>query len=177
MKVKIYNFRYQNTAQKIALNIMNFVATIAFPVILCWIIFIIMALCGVLHYLTMELCLVFLGISAVIGLIFAFNYAFGFKGVIIYDSYIEIINRNIVLNNPKIKINYSDIACTYNSYQNIRANRRKINKTFFVGDPTNYVEITLYGGKQFCFAVENQKEFVDEIISRVSEIKGKENEK
>lgn len=169
MKIKIYNYRFQNTAQKIFIGIMNFTVNLAFPIILCWAIFFIMALCGVLHYLTMELCYVFLGISAVIGMIFALSYAFGFKGVILYDSYIEITNRTLVGTKPKIKIDYSDIVCIYNSYQDIRLNRRKINKSSFVGDPTNYVEITLYGGKQFCFAVYNQKEFVDEVISRVNE--------
>lgn len=65
MKIKMYNFRYQNSIQKITKEIIDFVANFAYPIILCWVAMFVMALCGVLHYLTMELCLIFLGVSAV----------------------------------------------------------------------------------------------------------------
>lgn len=70
-------------------------------------------------------------------------------------------------NKPKIKIDYSDVSSVYNSSYNIRYDRRKARKTFIAGDYSYYVELTLKGGKQFCFSVEEQKEFVDELIFRV----------
>ena len=173
MKIKMYNFRYQNPAQKFTLAIMNFVSNFAYPIILCWIVIFVMALCGVLHYLTMELCLLLLGISAVFGLIFALKYTFGYKGVILYDTYMEIIMNSIVGHKPKIVIQYAEIASVYNSNYNLRYDRKKARRSFLVGDYSYYVELILNGGKEFCFSTEKQQELTEELIFRVNCMKDK----
>lgn len=83
----------------------------------------------------------------------------------------EIITNNIVGKKPKIIIKYQEISSTYNSTYDIRYDKRKMRKAFLVGDYSYYVELILYGGKQFCFSVESQQEFVDELIFRISEMK------
>lgn len=173
MNIKMYNFRYPNSAQKFTISLMNFVSNFAYPIIFCWIVFIIMALCGVLHYLSIELCLVFLGISAVLGLIFALRYTFSYKGVILYDTYMEIITNNIVGHKSKITIQYTEIASVYNSNYNLRYDRKKARRSFLAGDQSYYVELTLKGGKEFCFSTENQQELTEELIFRIDSLKNK----
>lgn len=61
---------------------------------------------------------------------------------------------------------YSDIASVFNNTYNLRYNRKKARKTFIAGDLSDYIELTLKGGKQFCFSVYNQTEFLDELLKR-----------
>lgn len=128
-----------------------------------------MSICGVGKYLSIEMWMVLLGISVVLGIISVIKYFCSYKGVILYDTYLEIATHTFgfAKNKPKIKIDYSDVSSVYNSSYNIRYDRRKARKTFIAGDYSYYVELTLKGGKQFCFSVEEQKEFVDELIFRV----------
>lgn len=56
---------------------------------------------------------------------------------------------------------------------NLRYDRRKARKSFIVGDYTDYVELTLIGGKQFCFSVDNQDDFLNELLLRRNAINEK----
>lgn len=128
-----------------------------------------MGLCGISKHFSVELMMVLLVLSIIIGLFFAIKFCFCFKGVILYDSYLEITTQTLGLgkNKPQYRINYSDIASVFNSTYNLRYDRKKARKTFIAGDFSNYVELTLKGGKQFCFSVDKQIEFIDELLSRV----------
>ena len=66
----------------------------------------------------------------------------------------------------KIIIRYDDISSVFQNTYNLRYSRKKARKTFIAGDYQDYVELTLKGGKQFCFSVENQKEFIEELKKR-----------
>ena len=44
-----------------------------------------------------------------------------------------------------------------------------------MGDYTYYTELTIRGGKQFCFSVDNQELFVGELINRVNDYRRKHN--
>lgn len=173
MKAKIYDFKYSNIGHKLAVGFFSFCANLAVPIVTFYIILFAMGLCGIGKYLSIELWLAFFVFSVTLGIILAIRFCFCFKGVILYDSCLEIITQNIGFgkNKPKITINYSDIASVFNSTFNIRYDRRKARKTFIAGDYSNYIELTLKGGKQFCFSVENQKEFLDELILRMNNFK------
>ncbi len=169
MKMKIYYFCHNNSGEKLAGGFFSFFSNLATPIVAFFIIAIAMSLSGILKYFSMELLLILFGISVLIGIFCALKFCFAFKGVILYDSYLEIVTQNLGFgkNKPKIKVNYSDIMSIYNSTFNIRYDRRKARKCFISGDYSCYVELTLNGGKQFCFSVENQEEFIAEVNKRM----------
>jgi len=173
MKTKIYYFRHNDLGEKLAGGFFSFFSNLATPIVAFFIIAFAMALSGILKYFSMELMLILFGVSVLIGVFCALKFCFAFKGVILYDSYLEIVTQNLGFGKekPKIKVNYSDILSIYNSTFNIRYDRRKARKCFIAGDFSYYVELTLNGGKQFCFSVENQEEFVEEVNKRMQECK------
>lgn len=175
MKIKVYEFRYSNYADKLAGGLISFFTNLGVPILAFWIIAFAMSLSGVIKYLNVELMMALLGVSIVLGIIFAFRYCFGFKGIVLYDSYMEITTHafGVARSKPKFEISYSDIASVFNSTFNLRYDRRKARRTFIAGDFSNYVELTLNGGKQFCFSVNNQQEFIQELIFRIDETKNK----
>lgn len=127
-----------------------------------------MGLLGLLKRMPLEFSFVLFSLSIVIGVICAIRYCVCFKGVTLYDSYMEITTQNLGFGKerPKIKIMYSDIASVFNNTYNLRYNRKKARKTFIAGDLSDYIELTLKGGKQFCFSVYDQTEFLDELLKR-----------
>lgn len=111
------------------------------------------------------------GVAVIVGIICTIKYCVGFKGIILYDTYMEITTQILSTgkNKPKFVINYSDIDSVYHSTFNIRYDRRKARKSFIAGDMDDYIELTLKGGKQFCFTVDNQSDFLQEVMNRMSE--------
>lgn len=168
MKVKIYNFKYSNFGDKFSKGFFSFFTNLGVPIVTFYLMAIAMGLCGITKNFSVELMMALLVISILLGLFFAIKFCFCFKGVILYDSYLEITTQTLGVgkNKPKFIINYSDIASVYISNYNLRYDRKKARKTFIAGDFSNYVELTLKGGKQFCFSVEKQKDFVDELLNR-----------
>lgn len=169
MNIKVYHFKYSNFSDRFVNGLFSFCANLATPVVAFIVIAIAMGLCGITKYLTVEFMMVLLAFSVLLGIICAIKYCFGFKGITLYDSYLEITTQNMGLGKekPKIKINYSDVVSVYHSTFNLRYDRKKAKRTFLAGDLTDYVELTLKGGKQFCFTVERQEEFLDEMIHRI----------
>lgn len=169
MKEKIYYFRYSNFFDKFAGGFFSFFTNLGIPIVAFYIIAIAMGLCGITKHFSVELMMVLLVLSILFGLFFAIKFCFGFKGVILYDSYLEITTQTLGIgkNKPKFKINYSDVASVFNSTYNLRYDRRKARRTFIAGDYSNYIELTLKSGKQFCFSVDNQTEFLDELLNRI----------
>lgn len=168
MKPKVYYFRYKNFIDKFLMGLMTFLSNLGIPVILFYAFAAFLGALGILRHFTYELVLELLGLSIVIGVICAIRYCVCFKGVTLYDSYMEITTQNLGFGKerPKIKIMYSDIASVFNNTYNLRYNRKKARKTFIAGDLSDYVELTLKGGKQFCFSVYDQTEFLDELLKR-----------
>lgn len=168
MNIKVYNFKYSNSSDKFANGFFSFFTNLGIPIVTFYIIAIGMSLCGITKHLSVEFMMILLIFSILLGIICAIKYCVGFKGVVLYDSYMEITTQTLGLgkNKPKFKINYSDIASIFNSTYNLRYDRRKATRTFLAGDLSNYVELTLKGGKQFCFSVENQEEFLHELLFR-----------
>ncbi|MCH5315660.1 MAG: hypothetical protein J1E81_07085 [Eubacterium sp.] len=173
MKVKIYTFKYSNFGEKFANGFFSFFTNLAMPIVTFYLIAIGMGISGITKHLSPEIMMALLVLSILLGIIFAVRFICCFKGVVLYDSYLEITTQTLGFgkNRPKYKINYSDIASAFISTYNIRYDRRKARKSFIAGDYSNYVEITLRGGKQFCFTVEDQEEFFEELIQRVNSCK------
>ena len=172
MKTSRYKFRYPNLATRLVKEFLSICTNFGMPIFSFIIISIAMAMCGVIKYLGIEMWMTLLGVAVVLGIILSIKYFCCYKGVILYDTYLEIATHTFGLarSKPKIKINYMDILSIYNSTYNLRYDRRKARNSFLVGDYSDYVELTLKGGKQFCFSVDNQTEFVDELLSRIESL-------
>lgn len=175
MNAKVYSFRYSNKADRLIGGLFSFFTNIGVPIVAFFVIAIAMSLCGIIKYLTVELVMALLIFSIILGIVFALRFCFCFKGVILYDTYLEIITHSFgaAKSKPKFEIEYSEIASVFNSTFNLRYDRKKARKTFLAGDFSYYVELTLRGGRQFCFSVENQENFVEELILRVNNYREK----
>lgn len=168
MKIKVYYFRYANTLDKFMMNLLSFFVNFAFPIVTFYAIAIITGIFGINKYLGADVLTVLLIVSIALGLICGIKFCVCFKGITLYDSYMEISTQTIGFgkNKPKIIIRYDDISSVFQNTYNLRYSRKKARKTFIAGDYQDYVELTLKGGKQFCFSVENQKEFIEELKKR-----------
>ena len=110
------------------------------------------------------------------GILYASLNARGFNGVELYKDSMEIktgtpfnlaFKKNIV-------IEYRHIVSVYNSNMDIRINKNLKRKyVSLYGDKTNYVEVTLSGGKIFAFSVEHQDEFIKELMEKVNEYRAR----
>lgn len=178
MKVKLYKFRYHNKTEKFTEVFFSVCTNFAVPIITFILITIALSIIGVNEYMNEGLWMALLFISIVLGIVMVLKYSFSFKGVILYDNSLEILTHTFGLggsSRPKIVIKYSDITSIYNSTYNLRYDRKKAKRSFLVGDYTYYTELTIRGGKQFCFSVDNQELFVGELINRVNDYRRKHN--
>lgn len=169
MKLKSYAFCYPNLFDKIFNGTIIFLANFATPIVAYYFFCICMSMLGIFKYIDAEILFVLLGAAIIVGIVFAFKYCFCFKGVTLYNSFMEISTRIIGVgkNKPKITICYSEILSVYTSSYNLRYNRKKARKTFIAGDTKCYVELTLKDGKQYCFTVDEQDDFINEITERM----------
>lgn len=173
MKAKAYDFRYTNTISKLLQHIFSIIANTSYPVVICILLFFIMSICDVVKYLSLWMIVVMFSVSAISGVILTIKYFVTYKGIILYDSYMEICKNSLVDRNFKmvLKIDYDNILSIYNSSVNLRQDRKKAKNLITVfGDYSNYVEVTLKGGKQFCFSIEEQDDFVKEVIKRMEKL-------
>lgn len=178
MKPKVYNFRYYSKAEKFTEAFFSACTNFAVPIITFILISIALSIIGANKYMNISLWMALLFTSVILGFVMVLKYFFSFKGVILYDNSLEILTHTFGLggsNRPKIVINYSDITSIYNSTYNLKYDRKKAKGSFLVGDYTYYTELTIRGGKQFCFSVNNQEEFVKELIKRSNDYKRKHN--
>lgn len=172
-KAKVYRFRYPNLVEKLGAGFFSFMGNLGFPIVSFYIIALGMGLSGISKIVDIEtltvIMMALLGVAILLGIIFALKFCFCFKGVVLFDTYLEITTQTLGFgkSRPKFEINYSDIVSAYNSNFNMRYDRRKARKTFIAGDLKDYIELTLRGGKQFCFSVDNQKDFLDELLMRM----------
>lgn len=170
MKIKMYYFRYANFSEKFANGFISFFSNLGIPIVSVYIIAFVMGLCGIGKYIDMDIVMVIVFISILLGIFFAIKFCVCFKGVTLYKSFLEISTQTLGFgkNKPKIKINYSDISSVFISTYNLRYDRRKARKNFIAGDLKNYVELTLKNGRQYCFTVDKQDEFVNEVKIRMN---------
>lgn len=169
MKSKAYCFRYSNFGDKFANGFFSFFTNLGLPIITCYIIAFILGLTGIGKYADAGYFAYIVIFSIFIGIVFAIKYCVSFKGIILYDTYLEIITQTIDIPKctPKMKIKYSDISSVFSSKYNLRYDRKKARRTFLAGDMADYVELTLKSGKQLYFSVYNQEEFVENVICKM----------
>lgn len=170
-KYKSYKFRYENGLGKVLQYHVSTVVNIFLPVLLSFALQMIISLLGLSQYVTVDSMFYLTVFSFFVGFVFAIIYTVKFKGVILYDDHLEICRYTLVNNVPKmvIKIDYNEIRSVYNSYYNLRADRAKARKSLlYFGDCKNYIELTIRGGRMFLFSIENQKDFVEEIVKRAN---------
>lgn len=170
MKTTAYDFRYSSAIAKAVEVFLSALSNLLAPIFLCFAAFMIMSLTGIEKYLDFEVYATLFCLSLILGIILVIRYCFIYKGVTLYNNSLEITSHSLGNLKPKVVVNYSDISSVYNNRTDIRYNRRKARKTFIAGDYKNYVELTLKNGKQFCFSVENQEEFIDDLLYRINSI-------
>lgn len=168
MENKTYKFRYKSKGQKLAKWLTEACKNFFTPIILCLITFFCMVLTGTEKSMLPQLGILLFYTSVILGVVMVVIYSVLPKKVCLFSEYLEIVTGGILSKgkSPKIKINYSDIAGVSESTYNLKNDKAKMKNSFIAGDYTNYVELTLKGGKQFCFSVDNQTEFVGELIKR-----------
>ena len=168
MENESYKFRYSSTGQKCAQWLKEACKNFFAPIVICCITFFCMGLTGTAKYISTELGGLLFNISVIVGFILVLVYSVIPKKVTLSDNHLEIATGSFFLKHksPKIKINYSEVTGVLESTDNLKYNKFKMKNSFLAGDYSNYVEITLKGGKQFCFSVENQSQFVAELNQR-----------
>lgn len=169
MENKSYKFRYNNTGQKCAQWLKEACKNFFAPIIICCLIFFCMGFTGTAKYISTEMGGLLFNISVIIGFFMLLVYSVIPKKVTLFDNHLEIATGSFFLKNksPKIKINFNEITSVFESTDNLKYNKFKMKNSFLAGDYSNYVELTLKGGKQFCFSVENQSEFVENVIQKI----------
>ena len=168
--MKFYEFRYNSRTEKRISSVLNFANCLIYPIIVTFIFLTILLFLGLRKSWPDWISPAMYGIAAVAGIVMAVIYATNMKGVLVGDDCIEIQRYSVTDFHfiPNIEIRYEDIVSIYNSNQRIPRGSWKAKKFLIVGgDLSNYVEIVLKGGKEFNFSVENQKEFVNDVISRM----------
>lgn len=95
MKIKVYYFRYANTLDKFMMNLLSFFVNFAFPIVTFYAIAIITGIFGINKYLGADVLTVLLIVSIALGLICGIKFCVCFKGITLYDSYMEISTQTI----------------------------------------------------------------------------------
>ncbi len=111
---------------------------------------------------------IFLLISFVLGIVWLVIYRTSLKGIYMYNDHLQI-ERNEFSKyhpfsfNPKIK--YEDIqSCTIHPKKSRNYKEWNEKQMYFVGGSADeYVRLETIHGKIYCFCIEKQDEFVDEI--------------
>lgn len=171
--MKAYDFRYQTKASKLFGELSSIIANICIPLFYSLIATGLTITFKLSEYLNMWVYVIIFSIAVVVSIVLTIRYFVNYKGVILYDDHLEISRYTRAAGNKRkmnIDISYSDIESVYNSKENLYSNRR-LARNFLVpgGDLSDYIEITLKGGKKFLFSIENQQEFVDEIINKITD--------
>lgn len=168
MENKSYKFRYNSKEKKFAKWLAEACKTFFTPIILCCLAFFCMGLTDTAKYISTETGGLIFNISVIIGIIMVLIYSVLPKRVTLFSNHFEIAMGGILLNkkSTKVKIKYNEIVSIYESTYNLKNDKIKMKNSFLAGDYSNYVEIILKDGKQFCFSVENQSEFVDKLNQR-----------
>ena len=168
--MEFYEFRYNSNAERKIANVLNVFTCFIYPIVITFIFLTILLFLGLRRNWPDWIPLTMYGIAAFAGIVMTVIYTSNIKGVLVGDDCIEIQRYYVTDFHfiPNIKIYYYDIESIYNSNQRIPRGSWKAKK-FLVGggDLSYYVEIILKGGKEFNFSVENQKEFVNDVITRM----------
>lgn len=170
MQIKMYRFRYRSNFEKLIGRILDVLSLLIVPPFLVTFLILFLSVNGLTEYWSSWMYIAFFIVSLIVGIVLAIRYAVNYKGVIVGDSYIEI--DRYATSNFQLKMN---IIISFDEIRSVYVNKRgmdyrdKFKKSLISGaDLSSYVEIILFGGKQYCIPVENQEEFVQDVISRVN---------
>lgn len=91
------------------------------------------------------------------------------KGVFLYDDKLVIARYTITPTNwnPYISIRYSEIEQANVNYSDLHYTKHRFSFVTLCGDESYNVELTLKNGKKYFFSIQNQEEFVSELLSRM----------
>lgn len=176
--MKFYEFRYKSKGAKIAADFLNVIGCFLYPIMVTFFTFVILSILGVNDFWPDWCAPALMIFSVILGFIFLIKYFINYKGVMICDDHIEIDRYAITDFHPiaNFKISYKDIKYVYNSRQKISLYSFKARKALISGgDLSYYIEIGLIGGKEFYFSVENQEQFIEELITKINDYREKNN--
>lgn len=163
-------FRYFNRSFKILCTILVPLQNFILPPIIASFFIRVIGLIGLGQYFNNDLIIsIIQKIVIFVSILWAAIYIFFRKGVFLYDDYLVIARYTITLRNWKnrIKIKYDDIDHVNVNYTDLRFTKHHGSLLVPCGDNTYNVEITLKNGKKYFFSIENQEEFVSELLSRM----------
>lgn len=170
-----YKFRYLSSLDKFKAVILGFVQNFSITMFVIYLIVLllgkILALFGINslseseNFVSTILTITF-GISFVLGIL----YWILKKGVFVYDDRLILAKYTFVPFNfkPRITVNYYEIESVNVNYYNIAVTKYRYSMVTLCGDKAYNVELTLKNGKKYFFSIENQEQFVEELIERVN---------
>lgn len=168
--LKYYKFRYKSKLNKLVGRILDVLSLLIVPPFFATFFILFLSVNGLTEHWNSWMFMAFFVASLIVGVVLSIRYAVNYKGVIVGDSYIEI--DRYAASNFNLKMNF---IISFDEIRSVYINKRemdyrdKLKKSLISGaDLSSYVEITLFGGKQYCIPVENQEEFVKDVISRVN---------
>lgn len=117
-------------------------------------------------------------VAFILGLIWLIKFKTSLKGLFLYDNYLQIerhsFTKYYMFNiNPKIK--YSEItSCTICPKESRSYKEWNEKQLYFVGGSADeYVRLETKNDKIYCFCIENQEEFVEEVLRRKNALENK----
>ena len=173
--MKAYDFRYKSKGQRISEIVQGGAMNMLLPIIPAFVIWVILLNLKITKYFDLPVYLIVLSILFVVGIALNIRMFANYRGVILYDDYLEISRyyRTGIKDRMNIIVPYKDIESINIQLVN-RINIRQEHNNFrryhctLGGDYDNYVKLILKNGRQYCFSVENQTEFVETINDKIS---------
>lgn len=169
--MKFFEFRYKSKYAKFFNGLLSAISCFIYPPIITIVFILILKFFGISNRWPGWMITALLLVSIVFGIVFVVIYFTNDKGILLCDSYfvIERYSINDFHPIPNMKIFYKDIKYVYNSRETIGLHTMKARKALVSGgDLSYYVEIGLKGGKEIFFSIENQEDFVEELIHRIN---------
>ncbi len=173
--MKAYDFRYKSKGQRISEIVQGVAMNMLLPIIPAFVIWVILLNLKITKYFDLPVYLIVLSILFVVGIALNIRMFANYRGVILYDDYLEISRyyRTGIKDRMNIIVPYKDIESINTQLVN-RVNIRQERNNFrryhctLGGDYDNYVKLILKNGRQYYFSVENQTEFVETINDKIS---------
>lgn len=113
-------------------------------------------------------------ISFLLGIVWLIKYKNSLKGVFLYDAYLQIDRHlyspyYISIINPKIR--YDEIkSCEINPRKSENYKQWNDKQLHYLGGSgDSYIRLETIHDKVYCFCIENQEDFVDEINKRINQ--------
>lgn len=176
--IKFYEFSENFKSSKIYDNFAAFTFLPFIPLGLYYITFIYLEKILGKNFMPSIINKIIVFITLILGVIWLIRFKTSLKGVFIYYDYLQI-ERHSISNlyymfriNPKIR--YSEIkSCEINQKKSENYEQWNDKQLHFIGGSgDSYIRLETLYDKVYCFCIENQEDFVEEINKRIGKTNG-----